>query len=260
MPRLSGSWRLELRYCMKVGIAAGLGYALTMGNHNQYAIHSAFTAALIVGTSVGEDLATSANRLKGTVVGVAAAMVTTLVFGPNALTVGAAAALTTFVALAGGWGIPVARVGVTVCIITLVMHDGNALRYDFLRTANTLVGAAAGLAVSFFVWPVHGPEQITQATRQVVATSTHLLDAIEAGKRRLRPEQAALHDAIAALVKAWRDLNRERTVAPSTRMEEAKIELVLRLGIDVLACTLSGADAASTQQLRQRIHSTSGQG
>ena len=28
MPRLSGSWRLELRYCMKVGIAAGLGYAL----------------------------------------------------------------------------------------------------------------------------------------------------------------------------------------------------------------------------------------
>jgi hypothetical protein len=53
----------QLRYRTKVGIAAGLGYFLTQGGHSQYAIDSAITAALVVGTSVGEDLATSANRV-----------------------------------------------------------------------------------------------------------------------------------------------------------------------------------------------------
>ena len=41
---LNGS---QWRYCAKVGIAAGLGYALSQGNYNHYAIYAAFTAALI---------------------------------------------------------------------------------------------------------------------------------------------------------------------------------------------------------------------
>ncbi len=148
---------LQWRYCIKVGIAAGLGYLLAQGNLNQYAIYGAFTAALVVGASVGEDLATSANRVKGTVAGMAAAMVATAAFGPNALTVGFAVSLTTVIALASGWGIQVARVGVTICIITLVLHDVDALRYNLIRSGNTLIGVVVGLAVSFFVWPVHGP-------------------------------------------------------------------------------------------------------
>lgn len=49
----------QWRYGAKVGLAAALGYLLTRGGDNEYAVYSAFTAALIVGSSVGEDLATS---------------------------------------------------------------------------------------------------------------------------------------------------------------------------------------------------------
>ena len=249
---------MQWRYCIKVGIAAGLGYLLTQGNLNQYAIYGAFTAALIVGASVGEDLATSVNRVKGTIAGMAAAMVATALFGPNALTVGVSVMLTAAIALASGWGIPVARVGVTICIITLVAHDADALRYDLIRAGNTLMGVVVGLAVSFLVWPVRGLESIKQATREVLTTATQLLHGIEQGAPRLRARQAALHDAIAALVKAWRDLNRERAVAPTRMVEEAQVEGTLRLGIDVLSCALGDADAASIQALRQRINSASG--
>jgi hypothetical protein len=37
--------RPQLRYCAKVGIAEALGYALTRGSRNDYAIYSAFAAA-----------------------------------------------------------------------------------------------------------------------------------------------------------------------------------------------------------------------
>jgi uncharacterized membrane protein YccC len=252
--------RSQLRYCIKVGIAAGFGYLLTQGNLNQYSIYTAFAAALVVGTSVGEDLATSANRIKGTVVGMIAAMVTTAVFGPNWITVGLAAALTSAVALAGGWGIQVARVGVTVCIITLVAHSTNPLQYDLMRTLNTLIGVGIGLTVSFLIWPERGPEQVRLAMQAVTASSVRLLDAIDRGERPLRSHQGELHDALFAVVKAWRDWTREKKVARTAAVEEAQIETTLRLGIDVLACAMRELDTAAVQQLRQRINALSGHG
>jgi uncharacterized membrane protein YccC len=97
MTRLSGA---QWRYCAKVGIATALGYLLTQGGQNQYAIYSAFTAALVVGTSVGEDLATSANRVKGTLAGMIGGMAVAALLGPNFLTIGISAALTGLLALA----------------------------------------------------------------------------------------------------------------------------------------------------------------
>jgi len=102
-PRLSGA---QWRYCAKVGIAAALGYLLTQGGQNEYAVYSAFTAALIVGTSVAEDLATSENRVKGTIAGMIAGVAISMVFGPSALAVGLGVALTAVFALKLGWGVP----------------------------------------------------------------------------------------------------------------------------------------------------------
>jgi uncharacterized membrane protein YccC len=252
--------RPQLRYSIKVGIAAGLGYALTQGNLNEYAIYSAFAATLVVGTSVGEDLATSANRIKGTFAGMIAGIIATALFGPNWITVGLAAMLTATITLASGWGIQVARVGATVCIITLVAHSTNPVQYDVMRTLNTLIGVAIGLAVSFLVLPARGPEQVMQAMREVLAVATRLLDAMDKGDRPPRPLQGELHDALAAAVKAWRDWGREKRVARTAAVEEARVEQILRLGLDVLSCALRGPDAGSVQDLRQRINSTCGQG
>jgi uncharacterized membrane protein YgaE (UPF0421/DUF939 family) len=252
--------RPQLRFCSKVGLAGGLGYALTQGNFNDYAIYSAFAASLVVGTSIGEDLATSANRILGTFAGMIAAMVATALFGPNWITVGLASALTAAIALASGWGIQAARVGVTVCVITLVAHSSNPLQYDLMRTLNTLIGVGVGLAVSFLVWPARGRDQVALAMREVMAGSTQLLDAMDKGEQPLRRRQGELHDALSAVVKAWRDLAREKRVTRSPAIAEAQVEATLRLGLDVLSCALRGPDAGSVQELRQRIHSMKGQG
>ena len=247
---------MQLRYCAKVGIAAGLGYQVTQGGLNQYAIYCAFTAALVVGTSVGEDLATSANRVKGTIAGVVAAVVTSALFGPNAITIGLAAALTTALALARGWGIQVARIGVTVGLITLVAHDDNAVQYDLLRMLATLIGVAIGLAVSFFIWPAHGPAQVQQAMRDVLKTSAQLLDAVEKhGEPRLRPRQAGLHDAVAALVKAWRDSIASGRWRRGSRWKRRRSKRRCAWDIDVLSCGTAGArtPGSGSSNLRERI-------
>ena len=70
----------------------------------------------------------------------------------------------------------------------------------------------------------------------------------------MRPLAGELHDALAAVVKAWRDMKREQRVARAVTLEEAQVDMTLRLGLDVLSCALRGPDADSVQDLRQRIN------
>jgi uncharacterized membrane protein YccC len=246
---LSGS---QLRYCAKVGIATALGYLLTQGGQNEYAIYSAFTAALVVGTSVGEDLATSTNRVKGTVAGMIAGMALTALVGPNFLTIGIGAALTGLITLAFGWGIAVARIGITICIITLAVHSTNALHYDFYRAANTLIGIIAGLGVTFFVWPVRGPAEVERTMKSVLALSRTLLDALARGDRNLRALEGKLHDAIADVVKAARDAVREQKIGQPAAIDEARVLEVVQLGIDVLSAALRAPSTSSLEALGHR--------
>ena len=249
--------RTQWRYCVKVGLAAALGYLLTQGGYNDYAIYSAFTAALIVGANVAEDLTASGNRVKGTLVGMLAGMAVSALFGPSALSVGLSVALTAFIALALGWGVPVARIGVTLCIITLAVHSTNALEYDFLRLVNTLIGIVVGLAVSLLVWPVRARAEIERATRRVLDAAARVLDAAEAGQA-LRPLQSVLYDALGALVKAGREGSLERRLHLAEGEPDARGLRVLQLGLEILAVTLAAeghgaAPGASVAALRQRL-------
>lgn len=249
----------QWRYCVKVGLAAGLGYLLTQGNQNQYAVYSAFTAALIVGANWGEDLATSANRVKGTIVGMAAGMTVSAFLGPNALTVGVSVGLTALIALLVGWGVAVARIGVTLCIITLAFHSTDALRYDVLRGVNTVIGIAVGLGVSFLLWPVRARDEVERATRAVLEAGARLLDALGAGEADLRPPQLKLYDALAALVKAGRDGRLERRLRLDEHAPDARALQVLQFGLDVLAAALAAeaqagdAPRPTADSLRRRL-------
>ena len=249
---LSGS---QWRYCVKVGIATSLGYLLTQGSLNQYAIYSAYTAALIVGTSVGEDLATSVNRIKGTLAGMIAGMLLAALVGPNFLTIGIGATLTGLIALGFGWGVPVARIGITICIITLAVHSANAIDYDLYRAINTLIGIIAGLAVTFFIWPVRGHAEIDRATAGVLSAARALLDAISRGEPNLRALQGKLHDSIAAVVKAGRDFQRERRAGQPVTVDETRVIEVIRLGTDVLSAALGQCSPAMLSALQDRIGS-----
>ena len=236
---------LQWRYCTKVGLAAGLGYLLTRGGQNEYAVYSAFTAALIVGASVGEDLASSASRVKGTLVGMVAGMTASAFFGPSAIAVAVSVAGTALLALALGWGIPVARIGVTVCIITLVYHGAYAVEYDLLRAVNTLIGIAVGLVVSFFVWPVRARDAVARAKQRALGATGQLLDALAAGERELRPPQSELYDALGTLVKAGREAKLERQVKLDRSAPDARGLQVLQLGLEVLAVALAAEGHAA---------------
>ena len=249
--------RTQWRYCVKVGLAAALGFLLTRGGDNDYAIYSAFTAALVVGATLGEDLATSVSRAKGTVVGMIIGMAMSALSGPSALALGLAVAATAFLALALGWGVPVARIGVTVCIITLVAHDANALEYDLLRAVNTLIGIVVGLAVSFFVWPARGRAALERSLQRVLEDAAALLDALAAGERDRRPAQLRLHDAIGAVVKAAREVKLERRLRLEALPLDARGLQVLRLGFEVLAASL-GPDDAGRAALRRRLDELAG--
>jgi len=249
----------QWRYCVKVGLAAALGYLLTQGAQNQYAVYSAFTAALIVGANFGEDLATSANRVKGTLVGMLAGMTVSAFLGPSALTVGMSVGLTALLALAVGWGVAVARIGVTLCIITLAFHSTDALRYDVLRAVNTLIGIAVGLGVSFLLWPVRARDEVERATRAVLDAGARLLDACAAGERDLRPAELKLYDALAAMVKAGRDGRLERKLRLEAGAPDARALEVLQFGLDLLAAALAAeghGDAVARpplESLRSRL-------
>jgi uncharacterized membrane protein YccC len=249
--------RAQWRYCAKVGIAAALAYLLTLGAHNDYAIYGAFTAALIVGASLGEDLATSANRVKGTLAGMAAGMAVSAFFGPSALAVGLASALTALFALACGWGIPVARVGVSLCIVTLVVHGTSALEYDLLRAANTLIGVAVGLAVSFFAWPVRALDEVRRSRARVLDAAARVLDGVAAGGER-RAAELALYEAVGAMVKAGLDGRRERRVRLEPRVPDASALATLQLAFEVLALALAADGHSPAQAPRPSIEALRG--
>jgi uncharacterized membrane protein YccC len=247
----------QWRYCAKVGIAAALAYALTRGADNQFGIYSALTAALIVGASFGEDLAASGSRVKGTLAGMIAGLAVSAFFGPSVMAVGLAVSGTALLALALGWGVPVARVGLTVCIITLVFHAQNALEYDLLRALNTVIGVAVGLAVSFFVWPVRARESIQRAVDETLAAVATLLDALPADEKDVRPALIALYDAIGALVKAGREAQVERNARLDSSPVDARALQVLQFGFEVLAAGLAAQGhapaAAPVHILRDRL-------
>jgi uncharacterized membrane protein YccC len=179
-------------------------------------------------------------------------MVVGAVFGPSTLAVGLGVALTALLALAMGWGVPVARIGVTLCIVTLVAHGANLVEYDALRAINTLLGVAIGLAVSLFVWPVHARDEMQRAQRRVLEAADKLLEAAAAGGPALRPLQARLYDAIGAVVKHAREHQLERRVELAAAPEARALQII-QLGLDVLATALAEECRVPEAELRPSL-------
>lgn len=152
-----------------------------------------------------------------------------------------------------------ARIGVTVCIITLAVHSVDAVHYDAYRAANTLIGVVAGLAVTFFIWPVRGRAELTRTMRDVIKAARQLFDAVGRSEPLLRPLQGKLHDKIAALVKAGRDAEREWRTGRPADVPEALVLEVIRLGLDVLSAALAPGSSEARHALGLRIERLSSQ-
>ena len=198
-----------LRYCFKAAAAALLGYLLSLGG-NDSAVYGAMSAALIVGASRGEDVSTSANRVRGTLAGMLVGIAITIPPLPPGLAVALGIGITTYLCTGFRWGVPAARVGVAFCAVMALMHDHDAWSYSAIRVVNTLIGISAGLAVSYFILPVRGRETVIRTANASLAAAGMLLTKLASATQPLPMElHVAMLDRVVELEKAVRDGRRE---------------------------------------------------
>jgi uncharacterized membrane protein YccC len=229
----------QLRYCFKVAVATLLGYLLSLGG-SEAAVYGAMSAALIVGASRGEDVSTSANRVRGTLAGMLVGIAMTYAALPPALSVAIGIGSTAYLCIAFGWGVPAARVGAALCAVMVLIHGQDAVDYSVIRVGNTLIGIIAGLAVSYLVLPVRGREAVMQAADTSLAAAGDLLAQLGIA---IEPLPATFHvamlDRVVELEKAMRDGRHE-----FGGQTGALLETVRHVGL-VCAGTLTAAIAHS---------------
>src|SRR5262245_43979772 len=196
------TWRTprgrEVRDGAKVAFAAVAAYGLTLGERADYAFFSVLGAALVMGGSVGENLGSSLNRVKGTVAGALVGITAAFALGMSAWSLGIAVAALAWLTVGLGWGASATRIGIAMALVVLFAHTADAAQYGGWRVANTLIGVAIGLAVSRLVWPIRGHDEIVRAIDDVLAASAAALDVLRSGGMpdALRPLQERVFDAL----------------------------------------------------------------
>jgi len=202
-----------LNYCFKAALAALVGYALSYGDAWN-AMYSAFSAALVVGTSRGEDTGSAANRMRGSVAGIIVGVSCALAQLPPYLSVSLGIGATAWLCVGWGWGIPAARIGATLCAATVLAHSGDAIDYTLHRALNTLIGIGCGLLVSYFVLPVRGRDALAASASKALKASSQLLARLAEPEHRLVGEEglavvAGIHDLDKVLTDARKEFGGE---------------------------------------------------
>lgn len=254
--RLQWTWPRDtsLQYCAKVAAASLVGYLLSFGD-SQYAVYGAFSAALIVGASRGEDVGSAANRVRGSLAGMLVGVLLSQAPLPPALAVAIAIGATAYVCMGCGWGASAARIGASLCAVTVLMHHHDALDYTAMRSANTLIGIAAGLLVSYVVLPVRGHDAMARSARRAFKAVGELLAPLEAGQEPPRDRLIAVIDSLADLEKAFKDGSREFGGDPAALLEMARHAALACIGAltVVLAhrelCAVEGVPDAGALQV-----------
>lgn len=235
----------KLQYCAKVGIACFFGYLLCVGDRQQYGIYGAFTAALIVGTSVGEDLATSGHRVLGTLAGMIAGLAMSAAFGSSVWSLAAGVALTAFIVTGLGWGVPAARIGASLCAVIIAAHVANAFEYSLMRAVNTMLGVVVGMLVSLVVLPVRGRHEIARGRAATLAAVAAVLDRTgSTGADDASALRLALLNAALALEKTGKDVARERILKEDVAGLVLQARHAQTVGLCAMAASLAGDELA----------------
>ena len=262
MPKWRTPKGTQLRHCAKVAIAAVVAYALTFGGRNDYALFSAMGAALVVGGSVGEDLRTSLNRVRGTVAGALVGAAFAILLGKTIWSLGIAVGVMAWLSIGLGWGVAAMRVGIPMTLVILFTHQADAADYSVWRVLNTLMGVVIGIAVSRFVWPIRGRDEVAGAIDQALIATTAALDALAQGASSdaLRPLQVQVLDALSEIRTARTNARRARQLDRNADLLTERTVLALRVAIDTLGASLkldelveAGARAECLQAVRYAI-------
>jgi uncharacterized membrane protein YccC len=230
--RIGWTWPrgAALRYCVKVALASLLGYGAAIGGL-QYALYGAFTAALVVGASRGEDVGSAWNRACGSIAGMAVGIAAARLAPHPGIAVAVGIALTAYLCMGCGWGQASARIGASLAAVTILAHSQDALEYSAMRVGNTLIGIAAGLAVSYFVLPVRGRDLLAaNIDRALEAVAQLLSELTEADMPDVRKRYIAVFDGMVALEKTLHDARREIGGEAEALRERARHAALVCLG------------------------------
>jgi uncharacterized membrane protein YccC len=236
----------RFRYVVKVALAALLAYALTLGKRNEFALFSALGAAMVVGGSVGEDLKSSLNRVRGTLAGTAIGIASAYLLGTSIWSLGLAAASMAWLSVGFGWGAPAMRIGLAMALVVLFSHGADPAHYAVWRAFNTLIGVAIGLAIGRFVWPIRARDEITSAVRQSLDAAASTLDALAsgAGYDALLPQRVAVLDGLTAVRTARSNARVEHRVHGHADLLATHAKLAIRISIHVLGASVKFEDLA----------------
>ena len=234
----------SLHYCLKVGLAALLGYLLSVGGA-LYAVYGAFSAALIVGASRGEDTQGAGRRVRGSLAGILMGVLLTNLNLPSAFSLALGIGGTAYLCMGFGWGIAAARIGVSLCAVTLLMHTADAMGYASMRGVNTLIGIGAGMLVSYVVLPVRGRDAMAKSARHALGTVSELLDALARAEQPSPARYRAVLDSMVECEKALLDARKEIG-------GESESEALMRIAREIaLACLGALSAALALAELRR---------
>ena len=252
----------QLRYCAKIALAAVAAYGVTLGGRNEYALYSVLGATLVMGTSVGDDLHSSLNRVLGTMAGAIVGTVVAYALGKSIWSFGIAVGLLAWLSVGLGWNVAVLRVGLAMTIVALFTHVDDAAYYGLWRIVNTLIGVSIGVAVSRLIWPIRGRDEIAGAINQTRAATAGVLDAMgrDASSDMLQQQQVQVIDSLAAIRTARTNARRGQPLDRQPDLLEQQTRLTAAAAITTLEVSLrldqlaqAGARAECLQAARTAI-------
>lgn len=227
--------RDQILYCLRILIAVSLAYLLSHGSDPAGALYAVLAAALVVGETAGEGIGISRNRLIGTFIGVAVAVPVSAAGGNSIWAVSGACVGAGLIALLLG-EIAMARVAMTVAIVSVLVHPQDVVDYGLFRLTNTAIGIASAVVVTYAFWPIIGRHVLSRALRLVLTDGAELLDTV-AGSPRVDLRQRRLRSlfrALSALPKARKEATQDPLLRWHSPVRDETVALVVEIGIHAL--------------------------
>ena len=152
-------------------------------------------AALVVGGSVGEDLNTSLNRVRGTVAGALVGAAFAIVLGKTIWSLGIAVAVLAWLSVGLGWGVAAMRVGIPMTLVVLFTHDGRRRALRCVASAEYADGRRDWHCGKPLRMADSWRDEVAAAIDRALSATTAALDAL--AQRRVVRRAAAAAGAVA---------------------------------------------------------------
>jgi uncharacterized membrane protein YccC len=231
--------RDQVIYFLRVGFAVAGAYLLSHGSDPSGPLYAVLAAALVMGESTGEGIGVSRNRVIGSIVGVLVAIPIAALGQMSAAIIAAVCLIAGVIGLLIG-GIPVARVAMTVAIVSMLLHTGDVTHYGLYRITNTVIGVVVAVAVSYAFWPF-ARDALSRVLSTVLTGSAELLQTVASSERTdlRRRRQRSLFKALGDLPKAHKEAHQDPLLQWRSPLRDETVALVVEIAHHVLALSFA---------------------